>query len=135
MLISGEFVMMLRKQAVRWLSLWITVLVILVSSQNVFAQEGAGVRAGISADPEQFYFGGHGTFGPVIERLWFRPNLEVGVGNDLTVIALNGEFTYWIPLQRDPWNVYFGGGPAMNILSFDSDRVRDGDTDVRPGFN
>jgi hypothetical protein len=43
------------------------------------AQEGAGIRAGVSADPGQFYFGGHAAFGPVVDKLWFRPNLEVGV--------------------------------------------------------
>jgi hypothetical protein len=97
------------------------------------AQEGIGIRAGVSADPSQFYFGGHASFGPIVDKLWFRPNLEVGVGNDLTLIALNAEFAYWIPLRKNPWNVYLGGGPAANIFSFGG--VRNRDTDVRPGFN
>jgi hypothetical protein len=97
------------------------------------AQEGIGIRGGVSADPGQFYFGGHAAFGPVVDKLWFRPNLEVGVGNNLTLIALNAEFAYWIPLRKNPWNVYLGGGPAANI--FTSGGIRNRDSAVRPGFN
>jgi len=97
------------------------------------AQEGVGIRAGVSAKPEQFYFGGHAAFGPVVDKLWFRPNIEIGVGNSITLIALNAEFTYWVPLRKDPWNVYLGGGPAANI--FTSGPVGGRSTDVRPGFN
>jgi hypothetical protein len=97
------------------------------------AQEGVGIRAGVSAEPSQFYFGGHAAFGPVVDKLWFRPNLEVGVGNSVTLIALNGEFTYWVPLRKNPWNVYLGGGPAANIFSYGS--VTNRNSAVRPGFN
>ena len=97
------------------------------------AQQGMGIRAGVSADPGQFYFGGHAAFGPVVDKLWFRPNIEVGVGNSLTLIALNGEFAYWIPLHRNPWSIYLGGGPAANIFTsgFSGNR----NSDVLPGFN
>src|SRR5215831_25377 len=97
------------------------------------AQEGVGVRAGVSADPAQFYFGGHASFGPVVDKLWFRPNLEVGVGDNFTLVALNAEFAYWVPLPKNSWNVYLGGGPAANI--FTAGGVRNRTTDVRPGFN
>ena len=99
----------------------------------VHAQDGFGIRAGVSARPEQFYFGGHASVGPVVDKLWFRPNIEIGVGNSITLIALNAEFTYWVPLRKDPWNVYLGGGPAANI--FTSGPVGGRSTDVRPGFN
>jgi len=100
------------------------------------AQLRAGVRAGASADPDQFFFGGHIETPPLIEHLTFRPNIEVGVGDNSTLIALNVEFAYWLPMDPGPWAVYFGGGPAANIFSFDDDREgRDGDTDVGGGFN
>jgi hypothetical protein len=105
-------------------------LLFAVSAQ---AQQGVGVRAGVSGDPGQFYFGGHAAFGPVVDKLWFRPNLEVGVGNNLTLIALNGEFTYWIPLSKSPWNFYLGGGPAANIFTYGD--VGNRGSAVRPGFN
>ena len=46
--------------------------------------QGPGVRAGVSVDPDQFYFGGHYETGELIDRLYLRPNLEVGVGDDVT---------------------------------------------------
>ncbi len=101
------------------------------------AQGQNGIRVGVSDDPNQFVFGGHIERSPVLDRLVFRPNLEIGLGNDLVLIALNFEFAYKIPLEGHPWTAYVGAGPALNILSFrdnDGGRGRDG-TDVEGGFN
>ena len=97
-------------------------------------QGGVGVRAGLSGDPDQFFFGGHGESGPIIERLTFRPNLEVGVGQDRTLVAINFEFAYRLSpgtSSRRPWVVYLGGGPAAVIAS---DSRRDG-THFGDGLN
>lgn len=99
------------------------------------AQEGAGFRFGASVDPDQFYFGGHLGLGPLVEQLWFRPNVEVGIGNNRTLVGFNGEFTYWFPLARQPWSVYVGAGPALNLIRFDADSPRGGDTEAEGGFN
>ncbi len=102
------------------------------------AQEQTGIRVGVSDDPNQFVFGGHIETSPLLDSLVFRPNAEIGLGNDLVLIALNLEFAYKIPLEENPWTAYVGAGPALNILSFgDNDgrgRGRDG-TDVEGGFN
>ena len=92
------------------------------------AQDG-GVRGGISVDPDQFYFGGHLETSPLINRLYFRPNVEVGVGDDLVLIAANMEFVYKFTANR-PWNVYAGAGPALNIYMVD-----DTDSETDAGFN
>ena len=123
-----------KRRLLRSFSLLVTaVLMGFFFAGSANAQEGVGIRAGVSARPEQFYFGGHAAFGPVVDKLWFRPNIEIGVGNSITLIALNAEFTYWVPLRKDPWNVYLGGGPAANI--FTSGPVGGRNTEVRPGFN
>jgi len=98
---------------------------------------GFGVRAGVSAGPDQFHFGAHYDTGPLVDRLSFRPNLEVGLGDNLTTIAANFEFAYWFPIKRKPWAVYVGGGPALIISSFDVpvDNRHGGNTDTEPGFN
>ena len=88
-----------------------------------------GVRAGASADPDQFFFGGHYETKPLMKNLTFRPNIEVGVGDDVTLVAFNIEFAYWIDLKNKPWKVYLGGGPAA-ILS-----DKDDNTDFNGGFN
>ena len=66
---------------------------VLISATPALAQDG-GIRGGISVDPDQFYFGGHLETSPLIDRLYFRPNVEVGFGDDLTLIAANMEFVY-----------------------------------------
>lgn len=101
-------------------------------------QHGLGLRAGVSADPDQFVLGLHYDTGPIIERLTFRPNAELGLGDNLTLVAFNFELAYWIPLKGQPWRLYVGGGPSMNIYVFDDGDGpgRGGDdTDVEPGFN
>lgn len=107
---------------------WMAALLVLGIAASAQAQ-GLGVRAGVSADPDQFVFGGHVETAPLIEQLSFRPNVEVGVGDGVTTVGLNFELVYSIPLQQQPWRVYFGGGPAANIYWFD------GDSDVGGGFN
>ncbi len=101
------------------------------------AQEQVGIRAGVSDDPNQFVFGGHIETSPLLDRLVFRPNAEIGLGNDLVLIALNLEFAYKIPIEGNPWTAYVGAGPALNILSFSDDGGRRGrdDTEAEGGFN
>jgi hypothetical protein len=100
------------------------------------AQGGVGIRVGVSSDPDQLYVGGHADIGPLEGPLWLRPNLEVGVGNDLTTVALNGELAYWIRPRRSLWRVYIGFGPALNLYSWgDGGPHPDRDRDVEVGFN
>jgi hypothetical protein len=112
-----------------------TALVVLVgclmigATPRVVAAQQYGVRAGVSGEPDQFYVGGHLETGPVVEALWFRPNLEVGFGNETTLTAVNIEFAYKVPVRPRVWHLYVGGGPALIIA-----RHR-GDTDAGGGFN
>ena len=100
------------------------------------AQEHVGIRVGISGDPDQFVFGGHIETAPLLERLVFRPNAEIGIGDDLVLIAFNLEFAYKMPLDDNPWTAYVGAGPALNIYSFSGDRGRGRDgTSAEGGFN
>ena len=116
----------------RWLTgLSILLGVVLFSATPAVAQD-AGIRGGISIDPDQFYFGGHLETGPLVERLHFRPNVEVGIGDDLTLIGANMEFVYKFTRSRG-LNLYAGGGPALNIFMFDG--PGDNDAETEAGFN
>jgi hypothetical protein len=108
------------------------VVVTMWLASAAWAQEGIGVRAGVSISPDEFYFGGH-VVAPVVDGLWFRPNVEVGLGNNHTSVGLNGEFTYLVPLRTRAGNLYFGAGPAMNIFTKGPSGSRN--TSVGPGFN
>jgi len=114
-------------------SFLLLVFLFVISAGTASAQSNVGVRAGISADPEQFYFGAHVNAAEIVKYFWFRPNAEVGFGDSQTVATLNGEFVYLLRQKKD-WTPYFGGGPAIVIRSF-----RNGpgarNTDSGPGFN
>lgn len=108
---------------------WIlcVLVVLLLVPKAAFAQTIGG-RVGVSADPDQFYFGAHVETKPIIDRLIFRPNIEIGLGDNVTLAALNFEFAYKVK-SRGPWGLYAGGGPALNIY-----RSR-GDSHAEGGFN
>jgi hypothetical protein len=102
--------------------------VFLLFAAPAAAQVTMGVRAGASDDPDQFYFGGHVETRPLVENVYFRPNIELGVGNDVTTIGLNFELAYKFPTNRQ-WRPYAAFGPALNIYD------TEGATESFGGFN
>lgn len=107
-----------------------TIVFVLILSAASARAQGLGVRAGASANPDQFYVGGHYETVELADRLRFRPNVEVGIGDNLTLVAINVEFVYRLPVPVIPmWQFYVGGGPALNIYRFTND------TDPEGGFN
>jgi hypothetical protein len=80
------------------------------------AAQGLGPRAGASVNPDQFYFGGHVETSPLVGELRFRPNVEVGLGEEATVVAINVEFAYFFPPSDGGWSLFAGGGPALNVI-------------------
>ncbi|MGE0392441.1 MAG: hypothetical protein AB7I25_01250 [Vicinamibacterales bacterium] len=108
----------------------IVAAVVLTGLRQTAQAQQFGVRAGASGGPEQFYFGVHADAGPIADRLRFRPNLELGVGDDSTLTAVNLEFVYPVQLDKSrDWSVYPGVGPAFNIVN------RNSNTDLRGGLN
>ena len=108
----------------------LAVIMCLVSG-SVMAQTGFGIRAGVTADPTQFHFGGHFISDSIVDKLIFRPNLEIGVGSHAATIAANFEFAYPFQIQNRDFSVYVGGGPALVVTRLDEDRG----TDTGGGFN
>ena len=119
----------MRLWAIRYTVVLSVLLGLVILSSTPAAAQDAGIRAGISVDPDQFYFGGHLETSPLIDRLHFRPNVEVGFGDDLVLIGANMEFVYKFP-RRGGWGIYAGAGPALNVFMFDND-----DTETDAGFN
>ncbi|HXG89371.1 MAG TPA: hypothetical protein VNJ02_13635 [Vicinamibacterales bacterium] len=99
-----------------------------VALPSLVAAQGPGVRAGVSVEPDQFYVGGHYETSALIERLHFKPNVEVGFGDGLTHVGVNFEAVYKFDTDSD-WDIYGGGGPALNLYS------ADGNSDTEAGLN
>ena len=74
-----------------------------------------------------------GGFRALVDRLHFKPNLEVGIGDDVVATTINMEFVYKFP-SRSRWLLYAGGGPAINFYSYDDDGGG-GDTNTEGGLN
>jgi hypothetical protein len=106
---------------------------LVLTGATTAAAQGAGVRAGVSGSPDQFYVGLHFETEPLFEQVHFKPNLEVGVGNNQTLVAINLEFVGKFPIKSEPWTIYLGAGPALVIDRFSNDVVSN--TDTGGGFN
>jgi hypothetical protein len=106
---------------------------LVMTGATTAAAQGAGVRAGVSGSPDQFYVGLHYETEPLFEQVHFKPNLEVGVGNNQTLVAINLEFVGKFPIKSEPWTIYLGAGPALVIDRFSNDVVSD--TNTGGGFN
>lgn len=122
----------MRHCVTRWVTGLSFLLGLVLFSATPAAAQDPGIRGGISIDPDQFYFGGHVETAPLVDRLHFRPNVEIGFGDDLTLIGANMEFVYKFSTGRDV-NLYAGAGPALNIFMFDGGG--DNDTETEAGFN
>jgi hypothetical protein len=104
----------------------------------------AGVRAGTTLDSELFMFGAHAQMGPLFRKdVWFRPNIELGFGEVTTMVGINLEAIYRLPVsQRQArWSTYMGAGPSFNFLHQDFERddgdnqIDFGDFEYKTGFN
>src|SRR5262245_19512159 len=113
----------------RGLAFAVAIVVVLLASASAASAQTLGLRIGASVDPDQFYFGAHFETRPILDRLKFRPNIEAGVGDDVTTTALNFEFAYHFPDTSGGWHFYGGAGPALNFYR------HNGDTDAQGGFN
>jgi hypothetical protein len=89
-----------------------------------------GLRAGWTSwdSLNQFHFGAHYLAGELMPNVEFTPNLEIGVGDDVTLWAFQGDFAYqFTELVQKPWGLYGGASLAFNYLKPSG---FDGDTDL-----
>jgi hypothetical protein len=85
-----------------------------------------GVRGGVALDPELVLLGVQAQVGPFFRSdVFFRPNIEFGIGEVTSMFALNPEFIYRLPLTspQDRTSTYVGAGLGINLLhqSFEGD--------------
>jgi hypothetical protein len=110
-----------------WVCLAVSSLLV-AAAHPAEAQVRKGIQGGMSIDPDQVFFGGHIETSPLVDNLRFRPNVDVGLGDNATSIGLNFDFTYMFTAGK-PWNIYAGAGPAINWFNVDDSSEMDG------GFN
>lgn len=89
-----------------------------------------GPRAGLTSwdAVDQVHVGAHAILAEIMPNIDFTPGVELGFGDDLTLLAVNGDLTYrFTELTTVPWGLY--GGSGLSLLYRDSDHI-DGKTDL-----
>lgn len=82
---------------------------------------GIGPRLGFTISPDQFHFGGHIDFGDITPGLMLIPNLEIGVGDNVTTVAPTFELDYRFRADWSSWTPYLGGGTGPVFYSYSHD--------------
>jgi hypothetical protein len=59
--------------------------------------------------PDQVHVGLHVAMGHFAEQIRLRPNVEIGLGSDRTVIALNADLDHRFDTMWGAWAPYAGG--------------------------
>lgn len=100
------------------------------SSARAVNYEGWGVRGGFSSDPEQFVIGMHMQLSEIADYFRITPNVDIGFGDDLTVLTLNPDASYEVPVGG-AGSFYFGGTLSLVYAKFDNapEGADDDDTD------
>jgi hypothetical protein len=97
---------------------------------------GLGGRMGVTLSPNQVHVGMHADLGELVENLHLRPNVELGVGSDRTVLAVNPEVVYMFrDRARGKLTPYAGGGLGFNFISWEDRSHHMDDDDFGVGLN
>jgi hypothetical protein len=96
--------------------------------------QGWGPRVGMTVNPDQVHFGAHFDLGSVGSHVRFQPSLEMGVGDELTLLAMNGDFSYRFASRWDAWGPYLGGGMSLFVVGSDETGFRNG-SDTQAGLS
>jgi len=123
---------------------WVSFLLILMflgagiaSAEMDLGLEGVGIRGGVSVDPDQIILGGHLNLGQFMNDLYFMPNLTLGLGDDLTIVAVSPDVAYAFPVP-DIGALYVGGLFTLQWIKSDIEEhsgVDADDTDMEVGIH
>ncbi|HEY6193681.1 MAG TPA: hypothetical protein VI504_01450 [Candidatus Eisenbacteria bacterium] len=97
----------------------LAILVMLPAASSAGSFTAFGPQLGFSQTPDQFLFGGHLQWGDVAPQLDFVPGIDLGFGDNTTLVSVNGDFHYRIDTKTQ-WQPYVGGGVGIHFFSFDN---------------
>ena len=120
----------------RWM--FAGVMIVLLPSAGMAASAvvtGAGPRMGFSVDPDQLVLGGQLVIGEIAPKVTFDPNLDLGFGDNLTVIAVGFDFHYHFSLRNSDWRPYLGAGAGVHFTDVDRSPPRSDDSYTDVGGN
>lgn len=89
------------------------------SRDRSFGYYGWGPRIGLSVDPGQLVIGGHVDMGEPIAHLRLQPNVELGFGDNVTIIEINAPLHFRFADPIDVWSPYAGAELGYSIAFLD----------------
>lgn len=108
-------------------------LVIPATSHAAESFSNYGLHFGFGDSPDQVFFGGQFTIGEVGPNIDLVPMIDIGFGDNATIISLNGDFRYRIDVRGQTWQPYAGAGIGFHFVSFDSRGPFEDDSDTYGG--
>src|SRR5262245_50479787 len=81
---------------------------------------GWGVRAGFSVNPDQVFGGVHFDLGEFAKDVRFRTSVELGFGDDVTLLQALAEVHY-VFSKVQVWKPYVGGGLGLAYADVNND--------------
>jgi len=110
---------------VKFLALAVAILTLTGVSQasaQTTTNNEIGPRVGLSINPDQFVIGGQINLPLETARgLAISPNVELGVGDNVTTLQLNADLDYHFDNAGPNWNPYVGGGIGIAFFDFSND--------------
>ena len=89
---------------------------LLVTAGAGRADTSLGLHGGFSSGPDQFVIGPHLNLSAIADHLYIVPSGELGFGDNLTTIAVNGDVQYRFVVHRSKVRPYAGGGLTLFIF-------------------
>ena len=107
-------------------------LVVLPRASSAGSFTAFGPQIGFRSGPDQIVFGGHLQWGDVAPQLDFVPGIDLGFGDNVTLVSVNGDFHYRLDTKTQ-WQPYVGGGIGLHFFSFDNPGPGLDHSDTRAG--
>jgi opacity protein-like surface antigen len=108
----------------------LTLAALLPAAAHAASATSIGPRIGFSVDPDQLVLGGQLKVPEVAPKISFDPSLELGVGDDVTLLDLGFNLHYNFDLKDSRWTPYVGAGVSVVFIHFDNVPGDDSDTDI-----
>ena len=117
--------------SIRRLALLLTMLLlsVLPAAAAEMGLRGWGLRAGVASDPDQLLLGAHWDMGDVAAHLRMVPNVQLGLGDDATVLEGTLPVHYVFGQTDAGFTPYVGGGLAVAWIDVDHDDNGQGNDD------
>jgi hypothetical protein len=80
---------------------------------------GWGLRGGLGLSPDQVVLGAQYSLGKKFEVVRVVPSVDLGFGDNVTTLDINGDLLFRITLPDVNLGFYGGGGPTLAFWDYD----------------